>query len=96
MRQKILSVSLTRKGYLLLFLLMSAVFVQAQSFRDVSGLIKDVKGEPVIGVNVTVKGDASLGAISDIDGRYHLRLPQKKLILVFSFIGYKTCWMKWW
>ncbi len=90
MRQKILNGSLTRKSCLLLFFLMSVVFVQAQSFRDVSGLIKDVKGEPVIGVNVTVKGDASLGAISDIDGRYHLRLPQKKLTLVFSFIGYKT------
>ena len=90
MRRKILIDFLTRKGALLLLFFMSAVFVQAQSFRDVSGVIKDATGEPVIGVNVTVKGDATTGSISDIDGRYHLRLPQKQVTLVFSFIGYKT------
>ena len=90
MRRKILIDFLTRKGFLLLLFLMSAVFVQAQSFRDVSGLIKDGTGEPVIGVNVTVKGDATTGTISDVDGRYHLRLPQQRVTLVFSFIGYKT------
>ena len=90
MRRKILIDFLTRKGALLLLFLMSAVFVQAQSFRDVSGVIKDGTGEPVIGVNVTVKGDATTGSISDIDGRYHLRLPQQRVTLVFSFIGYKT------
>lgn len=90
MSKKIMKYSLNGKMWLIFFFLISNVFVLAQSFRDVSGVIKDVAGEPVIGVNVTVRGDKPIGTVSDIDGRYHLRLPQKRVTLVFSFIGYQT------
>ncbi len=78
-----------RVGLLLLFLI-STMYVQAQSVRDISGTIKDTSGEPLIGVNVIVKGDATLGTISNIDGGYSLKIPRKKVTLVFSFVGYKT------
>ena len=78
-----------RIGLLLLFLI-STMYVQAQGVRNVSGMIKDASGDPLIGVNVTVKGDATLGTISDMDGEYSLKIPREKVTMVFSFIGYKT------
>ena len=78
-----------RIGLLLLFLI-STMYVQAQGVKNVSGMIKDASGDPLIGVNVTVKGDATLGTISDMDGEYSLKIPREKVTMVFSFIGYKT------
>lgn len=48
-----------RIGLLLAFLL-STLCVQAQTARTVSGTIKDDSGEPLTGVNVIVKEDATL------------------------------------
>lgn len=75
---------------MLLLFLFSALCVQAQSGREISGLIKDALDEPLIGVNVVVKGDATLGTISDVNGNFYLKVPNKKVTLVFSFVGYKT------
>ena len=35
--------------------------------RQISGMVKDMSGEPVIGVNVSVKGTGN-GSITDLDG----------------------------
>lgn len=75
---------------MLLLSLLSALCIQAQSGREISGLIKDALDEPLIGVNVVVKGDATLGTISDVNGNFYLKVPNKKVTLVFSFVGYKT------
>lgn len=90
MKQKILKFFSDARIRMLLLFLISTVYVQAQSGRIVSGVVKDVTGETVIGVNVTVKGDATLGTITDLDGKYSLNVPAKKATLVFSFIGYET------
>lgn len=45
-------------------------------------------GDPVIGVNVLVKGTTN-GTITDIDGKYELNAPAGA-VLQISFIGYKT------
>lgn len=90
MKQKILRIFSDARIRMLLLLLISTMYVQAQSIRNVTGIVKDGSGEPVIGVNVTVKGDATLGTITNVDGKYSLKVPAKKTTLVFSFIGYKT------
>jgi iron complex outermembrane receptor protein len=54
---------------------------------QVSGQIKDDKGEPLPGVSVSLKG-STLGTSSNADGRYSLNLPDGTGTLVFSFIGY--------
>ena len=74
----------------LFFLCAISAYAHGQIAKNVSGVIKDAAGEPIIGVNVVLKGDATVGTISDIDGNYSLKIPDKKGILVFSFIGYKT------
>lgn len=54
-----------------------------------TGTVVDEKGEPVIGANVVVKGQASKGTITDVDGRYTLSVESGATLLV-SYIGYKT------
>ena len=57
--------------------------------RKVSGTVKDANGEPIIGANVTVKGDSSIGTITDIDGRFTLDVPAGAVLQV-SFIGFAS------
>ena len=47
----------------------------------------DVMGEPIVGVNVMEKGTTN-GTITDMDGKFYLKLLNATLII--SFIGYKT------
>lgn len=56
---------------------------------SISGTVTDEMGEPLIGVNVSIKGTA-IGNITDIDGKYSLQAPSAQSVLVFSFIGYRT------
>ena len=48
----------------------------------------DIKGEPVIGASVLVKG-AGTGTVTDVDGNFTLDAPADALLAV-SYIGYKT------
>lgn len=62
--------------------------VQQQDQKLKGQVIDATTGEPVIGVNVLVKGSTN-GTITDIDGKYELNAPADA-ILQISFIGYKT------
>jgi len=69
---------------LLILLIFSGHILTAQ----VTGKITDpVSGEPLIGVNITVKGNDSVGTISDLDGKYVINAKEGD-ILVFSYVGY--------
>ena len=52
----------------------------------VKGMVKDVNGEPLIGVNVKIKG-SNVGTITDIDGNFTIR-TKKGDVLEFSYVGY--------
>ena len=54
---------------------------------EVTGVVTDMNNEPLIGVNVTVKDQAGLGAITDINGRYKINIEEFSR-LVFSYIGF--------
>lgn len=54
----------------------------------VRGTVKDEKGEPMVGVNVVIKGTTN-GIITDVNGKYQLN-AEPNATLSFSFIGYKT------
>ena len=53
----------------------------------VKGVVKDDKGEPLIGVGIQVKGTA-IGTSTDEKGQFTLIAPDGNGILVFSYIGY--------
>ncbi|MDD2953567.1 MAG: TonB-dependent receptor [Parabacteroides sp.] len=61
--------------------------VAPQQSRDISGVITDTNGEPIIGANVMVKGTTN-GTITDMDGRFTLSNVPGNAVLVISYIGY--------
>src|SRR5690606_36241045 len=54
----------------------------------ISGQITDISGEPLIGVNIQVKG-TSQGTATDMDGRFELQNVEEDAVLVLSYIGYQ-------
>ena len=54
--------------------------------KKVTGIVKDEKGEPIIGANVVEKGTTN-GIITDIDGNFELNVASSS-VLEISYIGY--------
>ncbi len=59
-----------------------------QRTKKITGYVKDITGEPVIGANVVVKG-AAHGTITDATGYFTLQVPENTQ-LVISYIGYRN------
>ncbi len=70
----------------LLFLLLFGFSAYSQAIR---GTVSDSEnGDPLIGVNVTVKGSTT-GTVTDIDGKFEIQ-ASAGAVLVFSYIGYRS------
>ena len=77
--------------------LLSILFLLACISIPVSGQTIEVKGivvsevdnEPLPGVNISVKGNATRGTITDLDGKFIIDVPGDA-VLVASYIGYTT------
>ena len=67
-----------------LFICAGTAFAQS---RTITGTVTDDMGEPLIGASVTVEGDTTVGAITDLDGNYSLTVPAATAALRFSYIG---------
>jgi len=59
-----------------------------QNGKRISGIVKDNKGEPVIGANIIEKGTSN-GVITDLDGRFDLNVDNNAKLIV-SYIGYNS------
>lgn len=57
--------------------------------KKIKGIVIDGKGEPLMGVTITIEGDRSRGTITDENGHYELEAAPNDL-MVFSYIGMKT------
>lgn len=65
---------------------MQAAFAQ----RTITGAVTSSEdGRGIPGVSVVVKG-TTIGAVTDLNGRYSLSVPRDANILVFSYIGMKS------
>ncbi len=62
--------------------------VHAQS-TIINGTVSDTDGITLPGVSVIVKG-TTIGASTDMDGKYSLKVPNSNTVLNFSFLGYTT------
>lgn len=77
---------------MLLLAVCAPLGIQAQSQDDdekiieVTGTVTDENGEPLIGVSVMPKDEAGLGAITNVDGVYKIKIPAYTR-LVFNYIG---------
>ena len=76
-----------RKILLLTACLFITIGIHAQSLT-VTGKVIDEDGMEVIGANISIKNGKGIGTITDLDGKYSLKVNNpSKDILVFSFIG---------
>ena len=64
-------------------------FGSQQGGKIVTGTVRDSNGQPIPGVTVLVKG-TTVGLVTDIDGKYSLKLPSTAESLVFSFVGMRS------
>ena len=63
---------------------------EIQQARVIQGtVLEEGTNEPLIGVNVVVKG-TTIGTTTDVEGKYSIRIPSDNAVLVFSYIGQKT------
>ncbi|MBO7458360.1 MAG: SusC/RagA family TonB-linked outer membrane protein [Paludibacteraceae bacterium] len=57
--------------------------------KQVSGVVVDAKGEPVIGASIQAQGTTQ-GTISDYEGKFEMDVPESVKTLVVSFVGMAT------
>lgn len=62
-------------------------FIEQAADKTITGLVTDDKNEPIIGATVAVKG-TTRGAITDVEGKYSISVPDENSLLTFSYIGY--------
>ena len=60
----------------------------AQQKRHITGVVKDIKGETIIGANIMIKGTGT-GVSTNIDGEFSIEAAAGDELIV-SFIGYLT------
>ena len=78
----------TIPAILMLFTFSTTLY--AQNGVVVKGSVTDNAAEPLIGASVVVKGQASLGTVTDIDGNFQLKVPSEQSVLVISYVGMTT------
>ena len=52
-----------------------------------SGIVVDEAGEPMVGVTIVAMG-TTMTTVTDIDGRFEIRLPAQDCMLQFTYVGY--------
>jgi TonB-linked SusC/RagA family outer membrane protein len=58
--------------------------------RVISGTVKDAStGETLIGVSILIQGTTK-GTITDVDGNFSIKVPEKNAVLSVAYVGYKT------
>jgi len=70
-----------------LFIMLSFL-ITAQSIT-VKGIVKEIDGKPMIGVEVIEKNTDN-GTVTDLEGRYSLKVKSNSSILLFNYLGYKV------
>ena len=80
------------KNYLFICMLLLGISLDIWSQEKnvtVTGIVTDANKEPLIGVNISILNMPGLGVITDMNGRYNIKVPAYNR-LVFSYIGYET------
>lgn len=74
------------------YIMIIPVSKSAPEKKKITGVVKDTNGEPLIGVNVSVRG-SSMGTITNMDGEFSLQAA-KGDVIEFSYIGYTSSYQK--
>ena len=73
----------------ILMLMAFCTTMQAQGI-SVKGTVTDGAADPLIGATIKVKGNTSLGTVTDFDGNFQLNVPSESSVLVISYVGMTT------
>ena len=73
-----------------LALLMSILCLVSFAQKTIRGTVKDATGEPMIGVSISVVGNATNGTVTDLNGNFTLIKVTPESVLKFSYVGYQT------
>lgn len=73
-----------KKLFTLLLLVTATLAVYAQ--KEVSGVVEDEQGQPIIGASVIAKG-TTIGTATDIDGKFKMDVPATVKTLIVTFMG---------
>lgn len=57
--------------------------------HQISGTVKDIAGDPLIGVNVLIKGTTN-GTVTDLDGNFLVSGVKFSDVIVISYVGFMT------
>lgn len=76
------------KGVLFMLVWTFSVCVFAQNFT-VRGKVIDDQGDPLPGVNIVVKGEPTIGTVTDAEGNYTITVPYPNATLIFSYVGFQ-------
>ena len=71
-------------------LMLMAFCTSVQAQITVTGNVTDGAADPLIGASVIVKGNASMGTVTDFDGNFQLKVPSESTVLVISYVGMST------
>jgi len=79
------------KNFLTAFLLLLLVNCAFGQSKVASGIvISDDDKLPIIGATITVVGETAIGTVTDMDGKFQLNVPEKRIFLLVSYIGMKS------
>lgn len=79
------------KNILTAFLLLLLVDYAFGQSKVASGIvISDDDKLPIIGATITVVGETAIGTVTDMDGKFQLNVPEKRNLLLVSYIGMKS------
>jgi TonB-linked SusC/RagA family outer membrane protein len=73
----------------ILWLLLALTVSMMTKAQGILGTVTDDQGEPIIGASVVEKGNPQNGTITDIDGRFNVKVSEGSTIII-SYIGYVT------
>jgi len=78
-----------RRVSLLIFLILATLNLSAQE-KLVTGKVIDAGlNDALIGVSVSIKGQ-TIGTITDVNGKYSIKVPNENTVLVFRYLGYRA------
>ena len=76
-----------RRMSALLLMMTFCTTMWAQGGISIKGTVVDANGEALIGASVVVKGNTSVGAVTDFDGNFSLSVPSEATTIVASYVG---------
>ncbi|HRH54401.1 MAG TPA: carboxypeptidase-like regulatory domain-containing protein, partial [Chitinophagales bacterium] len=76
-----------------LLLIIAIIFMSTASFAQttITGVVLDsITNETLIGANVRLQSDPTIGASTDIDGKFTISSPTTSGAIIISYIGFNT------